>query len=358
MTRKTSIAFALMTLVGMSSSPVSAQSPIFNCTFYAARAISQLQMGAGCPGAQGGRWSPNLRDHLNWCQGKSQQDMQNEDSARRAVLASCTGFYPGNVAFGSCEEYVGRVMSQVDLQDAKHCNFNGARWSRQASDHMTWCRAQGLSSWRLASEDKARRMELFECGRRTGTTTAAQGGPPPVVPRPTPAPAPTPAPTSIGSNLSAADAQAILNAHNAVRARHCVPAMTWSPQAAASAQQIANTCPVNNVLAHEQQSTYGENLALGTGWTAQNSFDAWYGEIRNYNFIEPVYTRSPAVGHFTQIVWRTTTQFGCAMNRCGTDNYWVCRYLPPGNMNVEVSDRVTPEIARQSLLQNVLQLCR
>ena len=134
--------------------------------------------------------------------------------------------------------------------------------------------------------------------------------------------------------------------------------MVWSAQVAASAQQWASHCPVNNVLAHENQQTFGENIAFGTGWSAQSAADAWYGEIRNYNFNVPVYTRNPAVGHFTQMVWRTTTQLGCGMMACGSNNYWVCRYSAPGNMNVEVRGAVTPAIASAQLTQNVLRVCR
>jgi Cysteine-rich secretory protein family len=41
-----------------------------------------------------------------------------------------------------------------------------------------------------------------------------------------------------GGGLSA-DAQAILNAHNGYRAKHCVPALTWSVALAAEAQGLA-----------------------------------------------------------------------------------------------------------------------
>ena len=37
-------------------------------------------------------------------------------------------------------------------------------------------------------------------------------------------------------------------------------------------------------------------------------------------------------GHYTQIVWRSTVEVGCAVARSGLHEVWVCRYSPPGNV--------------------------
>jgi hypothetical protein len=170
-----------------------------------------------------------------------------------------------------------------------------------------------------------------------------KNGPPPVAP---------PAPLT-------ADQQALLDAHNAYRAKHCVQPLTWSPQAAAAAAQWANGCHqnANGTFAHEDQHTYGENLAWGTGLSAHGAVDLWYAEIKSYNFAAPVYTTSPEVGHFTQLVWKTTTQVGGAMKVCNGQNLWVCRYLPPGNWNVVPNANLTAQQAQQNLIANVLRPC-
>jgi hypothetical protein len=50
----------------------------------------------------------------------------------------------------------------------------------------------------------------------------------------------------------------------------------------------------------------------------------WYDEISLYNFSRPGF--SAATGHFTQIVWATSTQLGCAqVVGCGGCTHTVCR---------------------------------
>lgn len=42
--------------------------------------------------------------------------------------------------------------------------------------------------------------------------------------------------------------QAMFDAHNAYRSQHCVPALTWSPELAASSQLWANRCTFEHDL--------------------------------------------------------------------------------------------------------------
>lgn len=63
------------------------------------------------------------------------------------------------------------------------------------------------------------------------------------------------------------EAQTLLDTHNAYRAKHCVPPLTWSPEIAATAQVWANRC----VFDHDYKSDYGENLAWGTELSAREA---------------------------------------------------------------------------------------
>lgn len=135
-------------------------------------------------------------------------------------------------------------------------------------------------------------------------------------------------PALTASAWAQADMRALLDAHNAYRARHCVPPLAWSQQIAASAQAWADRCVFN----HDPNSELGENLAWGTALSGRESVSLWYEEISLYNYAAPGF--GPA-GHFTQVVWRDSRQIGCGVARCGGDVYWVCRYSPPGNVEGE-----------------------
>jgi pathogenesis-related protein 1 len=130
--------------------------------------------------------------------------------------------------------------------------------------------------------------------------------------------------------------QAVLDAHNAYRAKHCVPALTWSTGLAASAQQWANRCRFD----HDDQSPHGENLFWGPAgaFSPRSAVTAWYEEIREYDFIKP--ELDDKAGHFTQVVWRSTKQLGCGIAACRGSHFWVCRYSPPGNVGGEYARNV------------------
>lgn len=140
-----------------------------------------------------------------------------------------------------------------------------------------------------------------------------------------------------GGTTISAEMQAMLNAHNSYRGRHGTPKMSWSSSLAQGAQDWANAC----VKKHSSFSNgYGENLFWGTNQTAKNAAGWWYDEIRNYDFNDPIGSyvagdsdRNREVRHFTQLVWRSSTQLGCGVANCGGEQFFVCRYQPQGNFN-------------------------
>jgi uncharacterized protein YkwD len=140
---------------------------------------------------------------------------------------------------------------------------------------------------------------------------------------------------SNGHAMAQSDAQTLLDLHNAYRAKHCTPPLTWSAEVAATAQQWAQRC----VFDHDQKSDYGENLAWGTQLSAREAVQLWYEEISQYNYAAPGF--GPA-GHFTQVIWRGSRQLGCGKAICQGEVYWVCRYSPAGNYDTEFRENVAP----------------
>lgn len=130
-----------------------------------------------------------------------------------------------------------------------------------------------------------------------------------------------------------------LSAHNALRAQHGVPALSWSGSLAASAKEVADRC----VFEHSSTSN-GENLAQGTSgsYSAGSFVKDWYNEIANYDFAQGTSTGG-VIGHFTQVVWKSTTQVGCAVAQCSGNDLMVCQYSPAGNVEGQYIENVPPK---------------
>ena len=123
----------------------------------------------------------------------------------------------------------------------------------------------------------------------------------------------------------------MLDAHNAVRERLGIAPLVWSDRLAARAQDWGDTLLARKQFAHRPNSAFGENLFEITGATATPGqvVDEWAAEARNYDHGS---NRCRGVcGHYTQIVWSSTKEVGCAVLRAGGREVWVCNYDPPGN---------------------------
>jgi uncharacterized protein YkwD len=164
---------------------------------------------------------------------------------------------------------------------------------------------------------------------------------------PVPAPAPVPAPGvpagSTGSKLTPQQAQQMVNYHDAKRAEVGCGKVTWSPIIAQFAQQRADTIARTKKFAHlpQGQNPYGENLAQGGGgaYTVINACEGWYAERskmpRNARTMT-VNLFNQGVGHYTQMVWKGSTQIGAGIAQYQQGGItWtvvVCCYNPPGNV--------------------------
>lgn len=130
-----------------------------------------------------------------------------------------------------------------------------------------------------------------------------------------------------------------LQAHNTYRSLHGVSPVTWSDTVAASAQAWADTCPSGH-----SGSGYGENIAWATGNISESAVvKLWYDEEPLYDYNNPGFSSN--TGHFTQVVWKGTTEIGCGFKSgctTGWANVWVCQYNPPGNYIGQFTANVFP----------------
>jgi len=142
--------------------------------------------------------------------------------------------------------------------------------------------------------------------------------------------------------LSASPAAAWVDAHNRYRAKHCAAALSWSAKLAAVAQRWANSLRDRGCAFGHSGGSYGENLAAGTSGTldAESVVKMWYDEVAQYRFPDGGF--SMKTGHFTQVVWRGTTQVGCATSRCNGMDIFVCEYNPAGNWEGQYRSNVLP----------------
>ena len=149
---------------------------------------------------------------------------------------------------------------------------------------------------------------------------------------------------NLGSNPGALSAQVqeILAAHNKYRAAVGVPALQWSDSLAAGAQQYANYLASTKQFKHSGTPGVGENLAQGgppNAFTVTKLVDMWGNEKQYFvKGIFPNVSRTgnwESVGHYTQVIWRNTTQVGCGVATGNGNIVMVGRYSPPGNVSGE-----------------------
>lgn len=130
----------------------------------------------------------------------------------------------------------------------------------------------------------------------------------------------------------------LLAAQNKYRAELGEGALVWSDKLAGSAQSWAeHLASVVHAMVHSGAIATGENIAT---WPAGHAtltrlVEIWGAEKQYFiNASFPDVSRTgdwKSVGHYSQLVWRRTTEVGCGLATGGGQDYLVCHYNPQGN---------------------------
>jgi hypothetical protein len=136
----------------------------------------------------------------------------------------------------------------------------------------------------------------------------------------------------------------VLVAHNQEREALGLQPLNWNPALEQSAQRWADYLASSERFEHapeNRRNPEGENLWAGTKnyFQPEAMVGAW---IREKKFFRPgvfpdnsTTGRVQDVGHYTQLVWRATTQVGCAEASSSREDILVCRYAEAGNYRGE-----------------------
>ena len=152
-------------------------------------------------------------------------------------------------------------------------------------------------------------------------------------------PAPTPQQTTQTAKPPAnltAEQKEFLDYHNELRRQVGVPALVWSAELARYAQEWAEKLAREGCnLKHRERDAYGENCY--GGWGGERKFidaaKSWAEEKRHYTGYTLNAQNWSKAGHYTQMVWRTSTSVGAGIARCpGGGTIVVANYNPAGNM--------------------------
>nr|XP_002125560.1 Golgi-associated plant pathogenesis-related protein 1-like [Ciona intestinalis] len=141
----------------------------------------------------------------------------------------------------------------------------------------------------------------------------------------------------------------VLERHNQLRNLHSnTNGVTLNVQLQEEAQAWANKLAADNsgLLHDDNRNGAGENLyfmnnSLMFSPTGAETTDVWYKEYKNYNFITGQSTNGQPIGHFTQVVWKATTEIGAGIASDSHGKYYVCvRYRTAGNTQGQYVDNV------------------
>jgi|TARA_B110001450_G_scaffold170546_1_gene159001 uncharacterized protein YkwD len=138
-----------------------------------------------------------------------------------------------------------------------------------------------------------------------------------------------------------------LQVHNDARKEVGVSELSWSNSLAEDALLWAKNLALKDDMYHssnESRPGQGENLSYSyrssngnptfSETPGKDASSAWYNEIKDYTYAEIGSSKNAnvVIGHYTQMIWNTTTEVGMARAVSTSGSvYVVARYSPQGN---------------------------
>ncbi|KAK9076800.1 hypothetical protein SSX86_005134 [Deinandra increscens subsp. villosa] len=124
-----------------------------------------------------------------------------------------------------------------------------------------------------------------------------------------------------------------ISIQNQARTTLRMPPLVWDTKLARYADVYAKRRQQDCLLKHSN-GAYGENIFWGSGdgWNPAQAAAAWVAERRWYSYGSNS-CNGQECGHYTQIIWKTSSRIGCARVTCfqGRGVFMICNYDPPGN---------------------------
>ncbi|NXA52587.1 CRIS2 protein, partial [Nothocercus julius] len=150
------------------------------------------------------------------------------------------------------------------------------------------------------------------------------------------------------STSNADQQKLIVDKHNELRRGVNPPAsnmlkMEWSPETARNADVWAHHCTFQHSPPEMRKTNVscGENLFMSSvPFSWPDVVQAWYDEEKDFKYGIGKTSPDAVVGHYTQLIWYSSYQVGCAVAYCPNSRFnyfYVCHYCPPGNNPLQIT---------------------
>ncbi|KAF0931138.1 hypothetical protein E2562_002495 [Oryza meyeriana var. granulata] len=134
--------------------------------------------------------------------------------------------------------------------------------------------------------------------------------------------------------LQISEAQQFVVPQTHLRAIYGLHPLKWSSDLAEQmtrwADQYRGDC------ASAAAAAGGVNVFRGYGgeaWQPSDAVAAWAEEAQHYNYGANACSAGEECGHYKQMMWRDSTQVGCASVTCASgETLMACQYEPQGNI--------------------------